>query len=55
MKKQTRKIRGKGGTKSIRQNRPNFRKKVIGYKPSKHNKYQKPIKIKGKDYEAIKN
>ena len=40
--------------RTIRQNRPNFRKKVIGYKPSK-NSYSKPTKIKGKDYETVKN
>lgn len=41
----------KGG-KDIRQNRPTFRKKVIGHRSSGHS-YQKPIKIKSKDWEKV--
>jgi len=40
--------------RTIRQNRPNFRKKVIGYKPNPKNPRFRKIKIKGKDYERVK-
>ena len=40
------------GSRTVRQNRPGWRKKIIGHKPSGH-KYQKPIKIKGKDWEKV--
>ena len=36
------------GTKSIRQNRPGWRKEIVGEKQV--NRYQKPKKIKGKKY-----
>ena len=39
------------GSKPIRQNRPNFRKEIISHK--KINVYQKPQKIKGKNYVAV--
>lgn len=39
-------------SRPVRQNRLGFRKKVIGHRPSGH-KYQKPIKIKGKDWEKV--
>ena len=42
----------KSSGKDIRQNRPGWRKEVIGHKDS-GNKYQKPIKIKGKKYIKI--
>lgn len=48
MSKRTRRLKGK----DIRQNRPGWRKKVIGHKGSGH-AYQKPIKIKGKDWEKV--
>ena len=36
------------GAKSIRQNRPGWRKEIVGEKQV--NRYQKPKKIKGKKY-----
>ena len=37
--------------KEIKQNRPTYRKKVIGYKTNPKNPRFRKIKIKGKDYE----
>lgn len=37
----------------IKQNRPNYRKEIIGYTPAK-TPYSKPIKIKGKKYIKVK-
>ncbi len=48
MKKQSR----ARGLKTIRQNRPNWRKKVVGHTRGKH--YENPKKIKGKDWEKVK-
>ncbi len=53
MAKRTLRNLKKGGTKSIRQNRIAFRKEVIGHRSSGH-AYQKPIKIKGKNYIVVK-
>ena len=47
-KRTSRKKRGRTGIIPIRQNRPNWRKEVIGHK--KINSYQKPQKIKGENY-----
>jgi len=37
-----------GGKRTIRQNRPGWRKEIVGEKQV--NRYQKPKKIKGKKY-----
>ncbi len=43
----------KSPQRDIRQNRPYFRKKVIGRVVV--NRYQKPKKLKGKVWEVVKN
>ena len=40
------------GAKTIRQNRPGWRKEVVEHKQI--NRYQKPQKIKGKKYIKVK-
>ncbi len=42
------------GSRTIRQNRPQWRKKVIGHKPNPRSPYFKDIKIKGKEWERVK-
>ena len=42
------------GSKPIRQNRPGWRKIVIGH-TSSGKKFQGPKKIKGKDWEKVTN
>ena len=43
------------GSQPIRQNRPNWRKKVIGHKKGKRYFMVNKKKIKGKNYEKVKS
>lgn len=43
----------KGSSRAIRQNRPDWRKEIIGHEKKKS--YQKPKKIKGKNWIKIKD
>lgn len=48
----TKRIARSRGTRPVKQNRPNWRKKVMGYTPKKRH-FNRPKKIKGKDYEKV--
>ena len=49
----TKRIARSRGARTVRQNRPSWRKKVIGHSPKKRH-FNRPKKIKGKDYEKVK-
>ncbi len=52
MKRTSRKLKGKSkGSRPIRQNRPNYKKEIIGFKRSHINPKFKKVKIKGKNYQ----
>ena len=49
----TKRIARSRGARPVRQNRPNWRKKVISHSVRKRF-FSKPKKIKGKDWEQVK-